>query len=123
MSLETWEIGPGEMLWDSLVGSLGKPGSSTKIIIVGTLSPMAVTADHWWYSLIENGSHGSTYVMSFRGDPETWDDWNTIRKANPLVNVSREFRQNAPSRNGMLPDTIGRLRARFLFVSVECAVR
>ena len=30
-----------EMLWDSLTTALGKPGSSTKIIAVGTLAPMA----------------------------------------------------------------------------------
>ena len=109
----TWEIGPGEMLWDSLTTALGKPGSSTKIIAVGTLAPMATDNSHWWYSLIANGSHGSTYVMAYAGDPETWDDWNTIRKANPLVNVSREFRETLlAERDGARHDS--RLRARFL---------
>ena len=30
--------------------------------------------------------------MAYQGDVEAWDDWNTIRKANPLTNISPEFR-------------------------------
>ena len=35
---------------------------------------------------------GSTFVKVLQGDRETWDNWQTIRKANPLTAISPEFR-------------------------------
>ena len=43
-------------------------------------------------NLIADGSHGSTYVQALQGDGKTWDQWPTIRKANPLTMISAKFR-------------------------------
>ena len=48
-----WEIAAGQMMWDSLNGALGKPGSPLKLLLVGTLAPNATSSAHWWYSLSE----------------------------------------------------------------------
>ena len=83
----SWEIAGGQLMWDALTGAQGKPGSPLKIIIIGTLAPMATGAGHWWYDMVEGGSRASTYVMALQGDAETWDSWPTIRRANPLTNL------------------------------------
>ena len=88
----SWEIGGGLLMWQALVGALGKPGSPMKIIAIGTLAPMATTTGHWWFDLVEDGSRGSTYVQALQGDAETWDRWSTIRRANPLTAISADFR-------------------------------
>ena len=87
-----WEINGGQLVWDALATAQGKPGSALKILLVGTLAPLARGPGHWWYDLISDGTKGPNYVMAYQGDVETWDDWNTIRKANPLTSISPEFR-------------------------------
>ena len=47
----------------------------------------------WWHDLISDGSGGSTYVQSLQGDLKRWDQWSEIRRCNPLVEVSAEFRR------------------------------
>ncbi len=107
------EIVGGEMLADSLFTAQGKPGSELKLIFLGTLAPMATAPGHWWYELVHGGSNGSVYVDHFRGDAETWDNWNTIRKANPLTAVSPAFRKKLlAERDAARVDS--RLKARFL---------
>ena len=107
------EIVGGEMLADSLFTAQGKPGSELKLILLGTLAPMATQAGHWWFDLVNGGTTGSVYVDHFRGDLETWDNWNTIRKANPLTAVSPEFRKKLlAERDAARADS--RLKARFL---------
>ena len=89
----SWEIAGGLLMWQALTGALGKPGSPLKIIIIGTLAPQATAAGHWWWDLVHDGSHASTYVMALQGEPETWDQWPTIRRANPLTAISPDFRR------------------------------
>ena len=109
----SWEIAGGLLMWDALTGALGKPGSPLNIIVIGTLAPGATHSGHWWYDLVQDGSRASTYVMALQGDAETWDQWPTIRKANPLTAISAEFRaQLREERDAARADT--RLRARFL---------
>ena len=109
----SWEINGGQLLWDALTGALGKPGSPLKIIIIGTLAPSATGAGHWWWDLIHDGTKGSTYVMARQGELATWDSWGTIRRANPLTAVSKEFRAKLlEERDEARADT--RLKARFL---------
>ena len=36
-----WEINGGELVWDALTTARGKPGSPLKILLVGTLAPLA----------------------------------------------------------------------------------
>ena len=100
----------GNLLWDAVVTSLGKPGSPMKVIVCSTLAP---AVDGWWVDLVEAGSTGSTYVQSIVGDPEKWDQWPEIRRCNPLVDVSPRFRKRLlEERDEARRDT--RLKARFL---------
>ena len=58
------------------------------------------------------GTKGSVYVQKLQGDPDTWDTWATIRKANPLTAISPQFRHKLlEERDAALGDT--RLSARF----------
>ena len=69
-------------MYHALMTAQGKPESPLKLILIGTLAP--AQDGSWWPELIAAGSVGSTYVQSLQGDAETWDQWATIRKANPL---------------------------------------
>ena len=105
----------GQMLADSLFTAQGKLGSKLKLILVGTLAPLATNAGHWWFDLIKAGTVGSTHVQYFHGDLDTWDRWPTIRKANPLVTMreAADFRRKLlEERDAARADT--RLKARFL---------
>ena len=72
-----------------------------------------MAAGHWWYDLVNAGTTGTRHVQLFQGDAEKWDTWATIRKANPLVAISADFRRKLlEERNEARGDT--RLKARFL---------
>ena len=102
----------GSMLSDSLFTAQGKVGSKLKLVLIGTLAPMATSAGHWWFDLIHGGTTGTKHVQLFQGNAETWDTWTTIRKANPLTSISRDFRKKLlEERNEALGDP--RLAARF----------
>ena len=103
----------GELLADSILTAMGKPGSRLRVVMIGTLAPMATRAGHWWWDIINAGTTGRRYVMNFAGDLETWDKWSTIRKANPLTQISPELREQLlEERDAARNDT--RLKARFL---------
>ena len=105
-----WAVNDGALMFDAISTSLGKPDSPLKALFLGTLAP---APGGWWHDLIAKGSHHSTYVQAIQGDPETWDQWQTIRKANPLTAISPEFRkQLLEERDAARGDT--RLKARFL---------
>ena len=89
---------------------LGKPNSPLKALFLGTLAP---ATGGWWHDLIAKGSHHSTYVQAIQGDRETWDQWQTIRKANPLTAISPEFRKQLLEERDAARDDL-RLKARFL---------
>ena len=79
-------------------------------MFIGTLAP---ATSGWWRDLTDDDSHGSTYDHALQGNPETWDSWHTIRKVNPLSNVSPEFRKKLlEERDAARADT--RLKARFM---------
>ena len=107
------EIVGGQMLADSLFTAQGKPGSDLKVIVIGTLVPMATASGHWWYDLVTEGTAGETHVQLFQGDVSTWDEWATIRRANPLTAIGPSFRAKLLSeRDKARGDS--RLKARFL---------
>lgn len=107
------EIVGGQMLSDAIFTAQGKPGSSLKVVMIGSLAPLATHAGHWWYDLIAGGTTNETFVESFTGDAKTWDKWGTIRRANPLTAVSAPFRKKLLSeRDAARRDS--RLKARFL---------
>ena len=107
------ELVGGELLATALFTAQGKPGSKLKVVMVGTLSPMATRAGHWWYDLVHAGGKGKTHVQLFQGELEGWDKWSTIRRANPLANIDAGFREKLlEERNAARLNT--RLKAQFL---------
>ena len=106
------EIVGGQMLSDSLFTAQGKVGSRLKLILCGTLGPMATGAGHWWWDLVHDGTKGRTHVQLFQGEAATWDKWPTIQKANPLIGLDAHTRKVIlEERDAARGDS--RLRARF----------
>ena len=109
----SWEIGGGQLMSDAIFTAQGKPGSALRVIMIGTLAPMALGSGHWYFDLVADGSHGSTFVQSLRGDLDKWDSWPEIRRCNPLTAISPEFRAKLlEERDAARADS--RLKARFL---------
>ena len=105
-----WERRGGQMLFDAITTSMGKPGSPLKAVFIGTLAP---AESGWWHDLIDAGSGGSVYVQALRGNPERWDKWPEIRRCNPLSNIDATFRRKLlEERDAARADS--RLKARFL---------
>lgn len=105
-----WEANGGTLLHDAIQTAQGKPGSPLRALYIGTLAP-AVSG--WWPDIIDDGTHGDTFVQALRGDPERWDSWPEIRRCNPLTAVDAKFRRKLLSeRDAARADT--RLKARFL---------
>ena len=103
----------GELLSDSILTAMGKPGSRLRVVMIGTLAPMATRAGHWWYDIIAAGTTGRRFVMNFQGNADKWDQWPNIRKANPLSQISPELREQLlEERDAARKDS--RLKARFL---------
>ena len=116
------DIVGGQMLADSLFTAQGKTGSRLKLILCGTLAPLATSAGHWWFDLVRTGSTRSTYVAHYHGNLETWDKWSTIRKANPLIDVDAFTRRKVlEERDAARRDT--RLKARFLSYRLNLPTR
>ena len=107
------EISGGQMLADAVFTAQGKVGSRLKVVMIGTLGPMATYAGHWWFDLVAAGTTGGVYVQKFAGDLDSWDNWHTIRKANPLVNIDAVFRKKLLSERDLARKD-SRHKARFL---------
>ena len=104
------EVNGGQLLNDAVDTALGKPGSVMRLIYIGTLAP---AMSGWWHDLVKRGSRRGVYVMSIQGDPERWDQYQEIRKTNPLCNVDAKFRRKLlTERDSAREDP--RLKARFL---------
>ena len=115
----SWEVIGGQLMHDAIQTAQGKPGSPMKVIYIGTLAP---ASSGWWHDMISDGTHGSTYVQALQGDRETWDSWQTIRKANPLTAISPEFRKKLlEERDAARRDS--RLKARFLSLRLNVPSR
>ena len=103
-------VNDGQILHDAIQTAQGKPGSRLRAIYAGTLAP---TVEGWWPDMVNGGAHGSVHVTRFQGAPETWDQWPTIAKANPLMwRFAESRRKLLEERDAARADT--RLRARFL---------
>ena len=85
-----WEVNNGQLMHEAIQTSLGKPGSPLKVVYAGTLAP---ARSGWWPDLCTRGSYGPVHVTLLQGDPKKWDSWHTIRKCNPLVEISPTFRR------------------------------
>ena len=63
--------------------------------------------------MIQDGTAASVYVQALQGDAEKWDRWPEIRRVNPLVALSADFRRKLiEERDAARRDS--RLKARFL---------
>jgi YD repeat-containing protein len=112
----SWETAGGQLMFDAIQTAMGKPNSPLKAIYIGTIAP---SDRGWWPELVERGSHGSTYVQKLVGDPEKWDRWSEIKRCNPLVAISPEFRKKLKEeRDEARKDS--RLKARFLSYRLNC---
>ena len=104
------EVVGGQLLADAIFSAQGKPNSSMRVILIGTLAP---STSGWWHDLVDGGTHGTTYVQALRGDPAKWDQWSEIRRCNPLTAISAPFRAKLiAERNAARRDS--RLKARFM---------
>ena len=87
----SWEARGGTLMYDALRQSLGKR-QGQRLVLIGTRAPAEVGS--WWPSLLDGGSGtGTNVVVMAAPDAAPWDDWNTIRKANPLVTHSPSLRK------------------------------
>ena len=77
----SWEVNGGELMWEAINKARGKPGSELKVLLIGTRAP---ALGKWWTDLLDDGTRGGVYVYDIQGDEATWDQWATIKKANPL---------------------------------------
>ena len=84
-----WETTGGELMADALFTAMGKPNSKMRVIFIGTLAP---SAGGWWHDLVNGGTGGTTYVQALKGNLKKWDQWSEIKRCNPLVAVSDEFK-------------------------------
>ena len=107
-----WEVNKGALMAEALFGALGKPGSRLRLLFIGTLAPARAG---WWIDLVMGGTkvREQTYVQLLQGNRKKWNDWNEIRKCNPLITVDKKFhRQLKIDRDKALHDS--RLKAFFL---------
>jgi len=105
-----WEVAGGQMMQDAIETSMGKLGSSLRVLYIGTRSP---ARSGWWIDLLEGGTSGRTFVHDIQGDRARWDNWHHIRKINPLMASHKEGREVLiDERNKARRDS--RLKARFL---------
>ena len=106
----SWEVTGGQLLFDAIETSKGKPGSPLRSLYIGTIAP---SVSGWWSELATSKSGKGRVVMTMQGDRETWDSWRTVAKCNPLARIAPEFRKQLRSElKAALGDT--RLKARFL---------
>ena len=106
-----WEVVGGELVWDAIRTAQGKPDSTMRTILIGTLAPHGVPG-HWWHNLIRRGSRGSVFVQALQGDRKRWREPAAIRACNPLMWRFPESRRKLlEERDDAMADT--RLAAAF----------
>ena len=87
----SYENRGGELMWHALRQSLGKrPGQ--RLFLIGTRSP--AEDGSWWPGLLDGGNSDGTHVQVLSAPPDQpWDAWETVRAANPLLNVNKDLRR------------------------------
>ena len=90
-----WDVNKGYLMWQSLKTCIGKPGSDTKLIFIGTIAP---SHRGWWPDLVESDSKSDRYIQVFRGDPDFWslpkmEQTRELRRVNPLMWSFEESRK------------------------------
>ena len=106
-----WETAGGRLLADAILTAQGKPGSPLKAVFIGTIAPSRAG---WWADMVQGREQPpDRHVTLLQGNPKRWREWREIRRCNPLVAVSQDFRRKLlRERDEALRDP--RLKARFL---------
>ena len=106
----SWEVTGGKLLFDAIETSKGKPGSPLRSLYLGTIAP---SMGGWWADLATSKSGKGRAVMCLQGSRETWDQWRTVARCNPLAKISPPFRKQLRAElKAAKADS--RLKARFL---------
>ena len=86
-----WQVRDGELMWHALRQSLGKrPGQ--RLFLIGTRAPSE--PDGWWPGLLDGGSGPGTHVHVLTApDDQPWDDFETVRAVNPLLDVNADLKK------------------------------
>ena len=106
----SWETTGGQLLFDAIETSKGKPGSPLRSLYIGTIAP---SMSGWWSDLATSKSGKGRVVMTMQGSRETWDQWRTVARCNPLTKIAPEFRKQLRAElKAAIADS--RLKARFL---------
>ena len=78
----------GLQLYDALVTSLGK--SDCQVVMTGTRAPAG--PHHFWPRLLDDPPE-DWYVDVVEADPEKWNQWREVQRANPWTRRSERFRK------------------------------
>ena len=106
----SWEVTGGQLLYDAIETSKGKAGSPLRSLYIGTIAP---SMGGWWADLATSKSGKGRVVMTMQGSRETWDQWRTVARCNPLTKIAPEFRKQLREElKAAIADS--RLKARFL---------
>ena len=107
------DLSMGQDLWDAIATARGKVGSPLRVVLLGTLAPLATAPGHWWYDVANAKTEDRSYVQLIQGRKERWDDWKEALRVNPLARAFPEMRRQLRIEyDEALRDS--RLRARFL---------
>ena len=85
-----WTTNEGEQMFSAITTSAGKPDSPLVALFFGTISPAQAG---WWPDMIAKGTNGSVYIQALQGRKLTWDQWSTVKQANPLMSDYEESRK------------------------------
>ena len=80
----------GQRMLEAIETAMGKPGSRLKFVGIGTLAP---AHSGFWHDLVKSKPTASKHITLLQGDGNKWDQWQTIRKANPLMVKFAESRK------------------------------
>ena len=106
----SWEVTGGQLLFDAIETSKGKPGSPLRSLYIGTIAP---SMDGWWSELATSKSGKGRVVKCLQGDRDKWSSWREVARVNPLTRIAPEFRKQLRSElQAAIADS--RLKARFL---------
>ena len=87
----SWEARGGALMFDALRQSLGKRAGQ-RLVLIGTRAPADIGS--WWPSLLDGGSGPGTHVTIMAApDDSPWDEDDTIRAANPLIDHNASLMQ------------------------------
>ena len=91
----SWELRPGELIWDLLTSAQGKAGSPLKLILSSTLAPYACRSGHWFHDFMTAKPADGIARQLIQGRPEIFT-FKEARRVNPLIDkaiLKAEFKE------------------------------